>query len=63
MQGKKYEMLPYGYGCGLYSDCFNCPLPDCVWLEGTNKKAQDKLVALEKPYFERELNRGGGKGQ
>jgi len=63
-QGRKTGMLPYGSGCKLYSGCFTCPLPDCISYYGANKKAQESLVRLEKPFLERELSHLtlGGKG-
>ncbi len=62
-QGRKAGMLPYGNGCKLYPDCFTCPMPDCVCPYGMNKKAQQVLVRIWKPYVERELSKSiGGEG-
>ncbi len=51
-QGRKAGMLPYGNGCGLHLNCFTCPLPDCVSHYGANRKEQNRLIRLEKPFFE-----------
>lgn len=61
-QGRKAGMLPYGQGCKLYYDCLSCPLPDCMWVEGKNSKAQQQLIELEKPFLEKYLSVVGGKG-
>ena len=55
-QGRKNGVLPHGNGCKLYPDCFTCPLPDCVWIQGKSIEVQKKLIKLEKPYFERVLS-------
>lgn len=54
-QGRRMGMLPYGNGCRLHPDCFTCPLPECVWLEGTNREKQQRLINLERPFLERVL--------
>ncbi len=51
-QGRKAGMLPYGDGCRLWSDCFTCPLPDCVSPYGSNRKAQAVLVRRWEPYLQ-----------
>lgn len=64
-QGRKAGVLPYGNGCKLYPDCFTCPLPDCVSHYGTNKKEQNTLNKIWKPYIDTALSQVpalGGKG-
>ncbi len=61
VKGRKANILPNG--CKLHSECLSCPLPDCLWIEGKNKKEQNRLIGLEKPFLERVLSKPvGGKG-
>jgi len=47
------NLMPYGQGCPLHSSCFTCPVEDCVWEKGINKKKEQELIERWKPIFAR----------